>query len=347
MAINTTGSIAGHALPTLPSVVVDSYNLDVREGREILNHRLRKAAFYDLIDPIELDQSAVTEKRTSHRISRKDLETALESGGSAASLEVEKAVEIFAGEMAHVIGKFLKTKEWSGVERIVIGGGFRKGKIGKLCIARAGAKLAAEGAKVELVPTRHKPDEAGLIGGAHILPTWMLDGHDAILCADIGGTNIRVGIVALRFSKAADLSKAEVAASDIWHHAEDDPKRTATVATLVRMLRSMQKTAAKRKLALVPVISLGCPGIIDQDGSIVHGAVNLPGGNWESEHFNLAAAVAKEIPVIGSHSTLLLMHNDAVVQGLSQIPWMQDVKRWGVMTIGTGLGNACFTTRQV
>ena len=40
------------------------------------------------------------------------------------------------------------------------------------------------------------------------------------------------------------------------------------------------------------------------------------------------------------------MHNDAVVQGLSQVPFMQDVERWGVLTIGTGLGNARFTNRN-
>ena len=40
------------------------------------------------------------------------------------------------------------------------------------------------------------------------------------------------------------------------------------------------------------------------------------------------------------------MHNDAVVQGLSEVPFMQDIQHWGVLTIGTGLGNACFTNRQ-
>ena len=40
------------------------------------------------------------------------------------------------------------------------------------------------------------------------------------------------------------------------------------------------------------------------------------------------------------------MHNDGVVQGLSEIPFMQDVERWGVLTIGTGLGNARFTNRR-
>jgi hypothetical protein len=34
------------------------------------------------------------------------------------------------------------------------------------------------------------------------------------------------------------------------------------------------------------------------------------------------------------------------VQGLSQLPFMHDRERWGVLTIGTGLGNARFTTRQ-
>ena len=40
------------------------------------------------------------------------------------------------------------------------------------------------------------------------------------------------------------------------------------------------------------------------------------------------------------------MHNDAVVQGLSQVPFVRDVKRWGIFTIGTGLGNARFTNRK-
>ncbi len=52
------------------------------------------------------------------------------------------------------------------------------------------------------------------------------------------------------------------------------------------------------------------------------------------------------IPEIGGHDTAVLMHNDGVVQGLSEIPFMQDYKRWGILTIGTGLGNARFTMRN-
>ncbi len=35
-----------------------------------------------------------------------------------------------------------------------------------------------------------------------------------------------------------------------------------------------------------------------------------------------------------------------MVQGLSEVPFMQDVLHWGVLTIGTGLGNARFTKRR-
>ena len=41
-----------------------------------------------------------------------------------------------------------------------------------------------------------------------------------------------------------------------------------------------------------------------------------------------------------------MIHNDAVVQGLSELPNMQEYERWGVLTIGTGLGNARFTNRR-
>ncbi len=43
---------------------------------------------------------------------------------------------------------------------------------------------------------------------------------------------------------------------------------------------------------------------------------------------------------------MVLLHNDAVVQGLSEAPFMTDVTHWGALTIGTGLGNARFTNRK-
>jgi hypothetical protein len=57
-------------------------------------------------------------------------------------------------------------------------------------------------------------------------------------------------------------------------------------------------------------------------------------------------SLVEAIPQIGEHDTAILMHNDGVAQGLSEVPFMQDVEHWGVLTIGTGLGNARFTNRN-
>ena len=51
------------------------------------------------------------------------------------------------------------------------------------------------------------------------------------------------------------------------------------------------------------------------------------------------------MPEIGEHETEVVMHNDAVIQGLSEMPGMQDVESWAVLTIGTGLGNASYRNR--
>ena len=42
---------------------------------------------------------------------------------------------------------------------------------------------------------------------------------------------------------------------------------------------------------------------------------------------------------------MVVMHNDAVVQGLSELPHVE-ARRWAVLTIGTGLGNARFSMRR-
>jgi predicted NBD/HSP70 family sugar kinase len=111
------------------------------------------------------------------------------------------------------------------------------------------------------------------------------------------------------------------------------------------MLKDLIADAEAEGLKLAPFIGIACPGVIDEDGSIEKGAQNLP-GNWESSKFNLPASLVEAIPQIGNHDTAVLMHNDGVVQGLSEVPFMQDVEHWGVLTIGTGLGNARFTNRR-
>src|ERR1700752_4478155 len=111
------------------------------------------------------------------------------------------------------------------------------------------------------------------------------------------------------------------------------------------MLKQLIGAAEEEGFKLAPFIGIACPGVINEDGGIEKGAQNLP-GNWESSKFNLPASLVEAIPKIGDHDTAVVMHNDGVAQGLSEVPFMQDVDRWGVLTIGTGLGNARFTNRH-
>jgi hypothetical protein len=258
---------------------------------------------------------------------------------------VHGAIEEFANELAYVTSKFLKTKAWADTERIVVGGGFRQSRVGEIAIARTDILLKAQGFEVDLVPIRFDPDEAGLIGCLHLAPSWIFEAYDSILAVDIGGTNIRCGVVETRWKKAKDLSKASVWHSDLWRHADDEPTREGAVKRLVKMLKSLIAEADAEGLKLAPFIGISCPGVINEDGSIAKGAQNLP-GNWESSKFNLPVSLIEGIPAIGDHDTAVLMHNDGVAQGLSEVPFMQDVDHWGVLTIGTGLGNARFTNRH-
>ena len=52
------------------------------------------------------------------------------------------------------------------------------------------------------------------------------------------------------------------------------------------MLKGLIVRAEKEAFRLAPFIGIGCPGMIQPDGSIDRGAQNLP-GNWESSRFNL------------------------------------------------------------
>lgn len=241
--------------------------------------------------------------------------------------------------------RFLKTKAWEKTERIVVGGGLSNSRLGELAIARAEIILKAQNFKIEMLPIHQNPDDAGLIGALHLAPSWIFEAHDSILAVDIGGTNIRCGVVETRRKKAPDLSKACMWKSELWRHADDEPSREEAVKCLVKMLKDLTTKAENEGFKLAPFIGIACPGVIESDGSIVKGAQNLP-GNWESSKFNLPATLVEAIPQIGEHDTTIVMRNDGVVQGLSEVPFMKDVKRWGVLTIGTGLGNARFTNRN-
>jgi predicted NBD/HSP70 family sugar kinase len=344
----TTG-IASHGATRLPSVEIDSFNIELKDGEGFIGDRASKGAFRKIFDrwrtPLRKTGKDPFGDLPSEKISKKVLDDMLVGDDTEASAVVHSAIEEFAQELAYVTRRFLNTKAWAKTQRIVVGGGLRDSRLGELAIARTEIILKSENFKIDLTPIRYHPDEAGLIGALHLAPSWIFEGHDSILAVDIGGTNIRCGIVETRWKKASDLSKASVWKSELWRHADDEPSREAAVKRLVKMLKNLIDAAGEEGFKLAPFIGISCPGVIKEDGSIEKGAQNLP-GNWESSKFNLPASLVEAIPAIGDHDTAILMHNDGVAQGLSEVPFMQDVEHWGVLTIGTGLGNARFTNRK-
>ena len=346
----TLPSIAEHGASRLPSVELDSYNIELKDDEGFIGDRASKGAFREIIDNWRKSVRKAGDdpfgKEASDEISKKALDDLLAKGDAEAAGIVQGAIEEFSQELALVIRRYLKTKGWKDTERIVVGGGFRASRVGELVIGRTSVILKADKVPIELVPVRNDPDEAGLVGAVHLAPKWLFKAHDAILAVDIGGTNIRAGVVELNLKKAQDLSKASVWKFELWRHGDEKKvDREDAIKKLVGMLDTLIDKAKKEGLRLAPFIGIGCPGIITKDGAIDRGAQNLP-GNWESSKFHLPSAIHKAIGKIGDDETAIIMHNDAVVQGLSEAPFMKDVKRWGVLTIGTGLGNARFTNRK-
>lgn len=337
-----------HGGADLPAVTIDDYNAELRDHEGFIGDRASNRAFRSLLDDVRERLAAhgadpLGDKPTAD-YSKSELDRILKDGAPDVAGVVHTAIEDFAQEFAAVLRRFMRLPAWQGTERVVVGGGLRDSRVGELAIGRAGVILKGEGIDTELTPIRNDPDEAGLIGGAHLAPAWMFQGHDSILSIDIGGTNARAGLVLLNRKRAPDLARASVVDLVHWRHADDRPTRDQAVERIVDMLQGLIKRAAKEGHALAPFVAVGCPGLIAPDGHIDRGGQNLP-GNWEAKHFNLPQEIVRAIPRIAGHDTTVVLHNDAVVQGLSEVPFMQDVTRWGVMTIGTGLGNARFTNK--
>ena len=345
-----------HGSSDLQVVAVDAYNAELRDAEGFIGDRASNRAFRAILDEWRDRIRAATDEdplgdTPSEELPKKKMDKLLVEGEPEAAGIIQGAIEDFANELTTVVTRFLKLKSWRDTERIVVGGGLRSSRVGELAIGRTSILLKAAGHKLDLVPVRNHPDEAGLLGAIHLAPAWMLEGHDAILAVDIGGSNLRAGLVELRpwknAKKAGDVARGTVDELELWRYADEKskPTREEAVDRIGAMLGRLIKHADKNQVKLAPFIGVGCPGIIAEDGHIERGGQNLP-GNWESSRFNLPERLRALIPKIDGHETVVVLHNDAVVHGLSDLAYVQDVDHWGVLTIGTGLGNARFTNRS-
>ncbi|CAM3567773.1 Glucokinase [Bordetella sputigena] len=332
-----------------PDFIIDNYSLSLRDDKGFVGDNASRPAFQAILEAWRRLFEALHGKdplgdKPTEDIPKKKLDVMMRREGAAAAA-IHGALEDYAEQLARVVKRFLAQKSWKGVQRIIIGGGLKQSEIGKLAVEAVAQRLFRDDVHVQLRLLHHHADEGGLIGWLHLMPADLAERYRAMLAVDIGGTNIRCGIV--RLPKDRDPRKAKVVISEKWSHARDETttRKEQVVQGIADMLIELIAYARKHRIKLAPWVGVACPGRIRQDGSISRGTQNLP-GDWAHRDFHLPRALCKRLPRIDEQQTQVMLHNDAVVQGLSQLPYLDDIRHWGVLTVGTGVGNARYTMRR-
>ncbi|WP_279479676.1 ROK family protein [Aureimonas sp. SK2] len=270
-----------------------------------------------------------------------DLEAALTArDGEAEAVVIERALDAFTDHFASVLLRFLVTDSWKGTRRIVCGGGLMEGELGAELLRRADERMRRHHPDLEMRRLHHPPDVAGMVGWAYAAPRDALAQGDGFVAVDIGGTNVRWGIVRIDRTPA-ERDRLTVAHHEKWCHADEDVDREHMVGRIADGVGSMRALAAADGIRLAPFVGLSCPGVIRPEGRLESGGQNLP-GDWSESGFDLPHEVAARLEPIEAREPLVMLHNDAVIQALSDVPRMRDVERWAAVTLGTGLGNCSF-----
>ena len=109
----TTG-IARHGATRLPSVDVDSFNVELKDDSGFLGDRASKGAFRKILDnqrkPLKKNGDDPLGNKSTEAIAKSALDEALVGDDVAAAALVIGAIEEFAQELAYVTQRFLKTK---------------------------------------------------------------------------------------------------------------------------------------------------------------------------------------------------------------------------------------------
>ena len=112
----TLSTVPTHGASRLPSVNVDSYNVEVKDDEGFLGDRANKGAFREIIEnwrkPLRKAGDDPFGDEPSEDINKKKLDSLLAEGDPEAAGIVQGAIEDFSQELAVVIRRFLKLKSW-------------------------------------------------------------------------------------------------------------------------------------------------------------------------------------------------------------------------------------------
>jgi hypothetical protein len=162
-----------HGAKKLPSVEVDSYNLELRDEDGFVGDKASRGAFHAMLEkwrePLRKPGVDPLGEKPAEQLDKKKLDKLLIDGDPEAGGIIHSAVEEFAQALTFVIKRFLKVASWRDTQAIVIGGGFRASRVGELAAGRTEVLLKADEHPIEIELIRNHPDEAGLIGAPHAL----------------------------------------------------------------------------------------------------------------------------------------------------------------------------------
>jgi hypothetical protein len=108
------GTLPTHGAKTLPSVEVDSYNLEIEDEEGFIGDRASKGAFRRMLDEIReilrKDADDPLGDEDSDTISKKKLDALLTKGEPEAAAVVQAAIEGFAKQLSQVVRRFVRHK---------------------------------------------------------------------------------------------------------------------------------------------------------------------------------------------------------------------------------------------
>ena len=122
----------GHDMPAhgareLPAVLVDSYNVELREAEGFIGDRASSRAFRSILDDWRDRLRRIADdplgEQPSDKVQRRELDKLLVNGDVEAAGLVLSAIEELPGTR-HCCRRLLRLKAWRETETIVIGGGF-------------------------------------------------------------------------------------------------------------------------------------------------------------------------------------------------------------------------------
>ena len=119
-----------HGATQLPSVVLGSYNVELRDQDGFIGDRASFRAFRTMLEEWREKLRQVGDDdplgaEASTDISKKKLDKLLLEGDPKAAGVVHATIEEFADELASVVRRFVRLKGWKDTERIAVGGGLR------------------------------------------------------------------------------------------------------------------------------------------------------------------------------------------------------------------------------